>query len=668
MSATLGALAIRGILSRAERPALPLDDSFIHLQYARRLAEGGFFSYTPGEPYTSGATSFLWPIVLAPFHLLGLRGFSFVWAAWLLGTIAHAALAVEVLRLSRRLAGRAAATGSMLMSLGFGAFAWFAWSGMETIPFAWLLLRTARVSASYLEPDPKALPIRPLEVALLGFVTPLVRPEGALASGLALAALVGKRPLENKRLRFFAVAPLFGTLFVPLLHLALAGHLTSSTTMVKWLPANPAYDHAGAWAFIASNLRLLWTSVLDGGDWSAVFVPEHWLVPTLLGALSLLLCAYRARLPVHAAFVLLLVLGTALPTTYLSFLWNRVRYVWPFYGAHFVLLACLSRELGALATRLGSRAPVSAIVSGLFVGALITKLPWTLSDLAQSARAIDHQQVTLGLWAKEKLPEDARIGVNDTGAIAYFSGRKTFDVVGLTTEGESIYWVHGAGSRYEHYEKLPAERRPSHFIVYPQWMACPPVLGEELHRETVTDQSILGGPTMIAYVARWDLLGKGSLPSKFTKVSGKLVDEVDVADLESEAEHDYKVFGGSDTDDVAEMSEEPGCYEAASEDGEVGCAEIADGGRQKRTLERFTGKLEVGRAARLVMRLSAEHDVEMVVRAGGVEVGTVPVGLGAWKERVVEIPPDRVRERTEIEIAPKESSATFCSFHVWFYQ
>jgi hypothetical protein len=663
-SALLGALAIRGTLSRAGRPALPLDDSFIHLQYARRLAEGGFFSYVPGEGYTSGATSLLWPIVLAPFHLLGLRGFSLVWAAWLLGTLAHAALAVEVMRLARRLAGRAAGAGALVMSLGFGAFAWFAWSGMETIPFAWILLRTARASAAYCEPDPRYPRAGPAEIAILGVLAPLVRPEGALASGIAAAALLFRPWGETKYRRLFALVPLVGPLVVPLVHLAFAGHATSSTTMVKWLPANPAYDRAGAWAFIASNVRVLWTSVLDGGEWSAVFVPENWLIPTLLGAAALFTCAHRQRLPMHAAFVLVIVLGTVLPCTYLSFLWNRVRYVWPFYGAHFVLLACLARELGGLARRFGKTSvPVTPIVVGLFAGALVSKLPWALSDLAQSSRAIDHQQVTLGLWAAEHLPAEARIGVNDTGAIAYFSGRRTFDVVGLTTEGESRYWVHGAGSRFEHYEKLPPERRPTHFIVYPQWMSCPPVLGDELHRETVTDQSILGGPTMIAYEARWALLGSGAAPR--TKIEGSLADELDVADLESEAAHGYQLFGGSDQDDVAIVAEAPGCDET---EGAGDCPEIADGGRLRRAVDRFTTSLQQGRAARFVLRVSAEVPVELVVRAGGVDAGTTRLSPGPWTEHVIEIPPDRVRDRTEIEVRSMQEGAYFNVFHGWFFQ
>lgn len=654
-SALVGSLAIRGILDRAGRPALPLDDAFIHLQYAKRLAEGAFFSYVPGEGYTTGATSLLWPIALAPFHALGLRELSFVWAAWILGTLAHAALAVETMRITERLAGKTAGKGALVMCLCFGAFAWFAWSGMETIPFAWLLMRTARVSAAFAEPlETPADARRPstAEVALLGLMAPLVRPEGALAAGIAAAALVFRPSRQTRRWRLFALVPLAGPLVVPLLHLALAGHATSSTTLVKWLPTNPAYDRSAALAFISSNLRLLWQSVLDGGDWSAVFVPEHMRAVTLLGVVALFSRAWRKRLPFHAAFVLAIVLATALPTTYLSFLWNRVRYVWPFYGAHFVVLACLAREIGGLSRRFfKTNTPVSPIVMGLFAGALMTKLSWTLSDLATSARAIDHQQVTLGLWARENLPENARIGVNDTGAIAYLSNRRTFDVVGLTTEGEARYWAFGAGARFEHYEKLAPERRPTHFIVYPEWMACRPVLGEELHRETVTDQSILGGPTMIAHAARWDLLGSGALPRSIETEQLVLVDELDVADLESEAAHGYARLGASDQDCIAVEQED-----------------VADGGRMRRAVERFSASLSEGRATKLVLRVSAEAPVDLVVRAGSIDVGVVSVPEGGWVERVIDIPGDRVRARTEIEVVPRQEGALFNAFHHWFYQ
>ena len=48
----------------------PLDDAFIYFQYAKNLIHGHFFEYVAGEGYSSGATSFLYAFLLAPFALV----------------------------------------------------------------------------------------------------------------------------------------------------------------------------------------------------------------------------------------------------------------------------------------------------------------------------------------------------------------------------------------------------------------------------------------------------------------------------------------------------------------------------------------------------------------------------------------------------------------------
>src|SRR5204863_6523238 len=42
----------------------PLDDSWIHLHFARNIAEGAGFSYNPGVP-VAGSTAPLWTLLLA---------------------------------------------------------------------------------------------------------------------------------------------------------------------------------------------------------------------------------------------------------------------------------------------------------------------------------------------------------------------------------------------------------------------------------------------------------------------------------------------------------------------------------------------------------------------------------------------------------------------------
>lgn len=660
VSAALGIAAVRSILAAAGGPAAPLDDAFIHLTYARRLAEGHFFAYVPGEGYSSGATSVLWPLLLAPFHALGLRDVSLLWASWILGGLAHAALAVEVYRITRRLAGRSAAYGAAAMSLLFPPFTWFAWSGMETMALGWILLRGARVAAAYAEPEEGSPPPGAGALIAAGVIAPLIRPEGALASLLCAAAMAIRPPPGPRARRLLALAPLAGLLVVPALNLAFTGHATSSTAQVKWAVENPYYSAANVAQLALQNARTLIGNILDGGDWTWIFLPEHSAVVIGAGLLALPIAGARRKLPVHAIFVALVALGALVPCTYLSFLWNRLRYVWPFAGAFAVLIGCLARAAGDLARRAHPRlAVVTPILAGACAGAIAMRLPYTLQDLAQSARAVDRQQAALGRWARDNLPRDARVGVNDTGAIAYLSERRTFDVVGLTTEGEARYWVAGAGSRFEHYESAPRDRLPTHFIVYPHWMACPPVLGRELTEATVIDQSILGGATMVAYEARWDLLGSGALPARPPEGS-TLADEVDVADLASEAAHGFDLRGSWDADDVVR-----------SIDG--GGRTIADGGRIHRARDRFRVTWPRGAEATLILRADAEWPLDLVVAANGREIGAVPVPADdTWHEPSIALPADLGGAPVTLTITARApgapaGAARFGSYHHWIY-
>lgn len=658
-STVLGAIAVHGIWDRVGHPAAPLDDSFIHFQYARRLAEGGFFSFVEGKGYTSGATSTLWPLLLAPFYLVGFRGLGIVVAAWVLGTLFHAALATEAYRLARPIAGRAAAVGAGAMCVSFGAFAWFAWSGMETIALGWALLRAGRLAAERLE-EPRPDPSLTRSLMTMAFVGPLLRPEGALCSLLAAVAL----GLEARRARGLreraghagrGLLALAGASVVPALHWAFTGSPGSTTTAVKWLLPNPYYRGPTLWSAIGAHVDLLLDDILQGGTWGAIFVPDGLVYALAAGAVATIVAGVRQGRAFRAAIVIAIALGTFAPTTYLSFLWNRVRYVWPFAGAWFVLLACLAAEIGCLVRWRDRRATfVTPLLAGVFAGALATKLPWTLADLAQSAHAIDRQQVALGHWARDNLPADARVGVNDTGAIAYFGERETFDVVGLTTMGEAKYWVAGAGSRFEHYETMDRAALPTHFIVYPQWMGMPAVLGPELTRATVEDQSILGGVTKVAYEARWDRLGSGALPGE-PLARGRLVDEIDVADLESEQAHAYQLFAATEADNQAVLYTGP-------------AGQLADGGRFRRTADRFVASLDPGVETHLVLRVVADEPLTLVVRVDDEPVGDVEIPWSLWTEAALVLPADRVGPTPHIEVAATRPGTTFASLHYWLFQ
>jgi hypothetical protein len=113
----------------------PLDDVFIHFDYARSTAQGHPFEWTVGNGYSSGNTSLSYPFVLAFGYLVGFRGeHLMVFAAYV-----ACACVFGLLLVTRRLFvdgphDTHGKLGSYLLPpvlLSVGALDWSLWSGME---------------------------------------------------------------------------------------------------------------------------------------------------------------------------------------------------------------------------------------------------------------------------------------------------------------------------------------------------------------------------------------------------------------------------------------------------------------------------------------------------------------------------------------------------------
>ncbi len=418
-------------------------------------------------------------------------------------------------------------------------------------------------------------------------------------------------------------------------------------------PGEPVLLGAALRGVLVANARRLAGTLLNGEVYSVEFLPTGGAYAAFAGLAAIAVQGFRTKLRWRAALVIGLALAIFGPCAYVTFLWNRLRYLWPFAPGWFIGLACLARLAGDALAAVHSRARVVVpLACGAVVGMLWMRLDGSIDDVARSASEIDRQQVTLGRWAKEALPASARIGLNDTGAIAYFGEHKTFDVVGLTTRSEGRYWVAGAGSRLEHYERLRATSPaslPTHFIVYPEWFGIEPLLGPQLEEATVLDASILGGKTMRAHLADYSLLGSGEAP--WTPL-GAIVDTLDVADLESEAEHAYELLGARDAEQIAGYGAAP--------DGRF----LLDGGRTMRTRERFVAHLHPGERTRAVVRLEASVPTRVQVLVGGREVALFEVEPAAWTEAFFNVPAGDAKGETPIELVAE--GGALAVFHYWF--
>jgi hypothetical protein len=160
---------------------MPLDDAYIHFQYARVLAEGHPYQYNPGLPPSSGATSFLYPYLLAVGYLLGFQGLSLGLWAMGIGALALALMAWIVYRFG--LLFQAPVWLAAVVAAGFelnGAVTWHAMSGMETglaILFTFYTLYAVACE-------------RYGHTIAGAALVALIRPEGAIVALLALAAVL----------------------------------------------------------------------------------------------------------------------------------------------------------------------------------------------------------------------------------------------------------------------------------------------------------------------------------------------------------------------------------------------------------------------------------------------------------------------------------------------
>ncbi len=108
----------------------PLDDVFIHFDYARATARGYPFQWSEGNGYSSGNTSLSYPFVLALGYFVGFRGLLLMkWAA----IVACASILAFLLATAKLTApfGRWAKYLLPPAVLCVGALDWSLFSGME---------------------------------------------------------------------------------------------------------------------------------------------------------------------------------------------------------------------------------------------------------------------------------------------------------------------------------------------------------------------------------------------------------------------------------------------------------------------------------------------------------------------------------------------------------
>jgi len=417
------------------------DDAFIVLRYARNLAQGSGLVFNPGER-VEGFTSPTWILLMAPVEFAGLDA---ILVARLLGLLAGMATIVAAVPLSRRLMGPGASPAWSLFAPALlaanGSFACWAPAGLETSLF------TLLVTAAFLA----AVGGRALTAAALAALCIFTRPEGAVVFAvLAGGDLLGPRTDRLARLRYWAV-PLLALAALTAFRLAYYGDPVPNTFYAKT---------GGTWAQWYRGLGYV-------GEYAS----DHEGLPLMLTPVLFSLAAGDARLRLIAAGVLALwaevvwVGGDGLP---------MYRFMLPPLPLALVLQGVLLQRLLAYAAKafpLGWGARVVGAIAFATLVAVHLSPPLLgghyLNYQYQQAVEVPRWR-RVGLWLREHSRPGDSLAAVPIGAVSYYSGLISYDMLGLTDRHIARRELPSMGQGWPGHEKHDGQyilgRRPTYIL------------------------------------------------------------------------------------------------------------------------------------------------------------------------------------------------------------
>lgn len=622
---------------------LPLDDVYIHFQYARQLASGQPFVYNPGQPPTSGATSFLYPFALALGYSAGFTGLRLGLWALALGALALAASAWLVDRLARLWGGPPWLAALLALAFALtGAVTWHYFSGMETGLVTLLALATLYAVAAG----------RPRLFVPGASLLALARPEWGLLAALAAGALAWRAlsvPGAARRRGWWLplLLPVAMLGVQPAANWLVTGTAVASGGAAKSLFSMVPFRWEVVLARVWENFSRIWAEFLTG--YSA---REGWYIAPLLALLGLAgvvaLLRQRDSRPAAALAALWLLAGTAAVATLDTAFWHFKRYQLPLLALFFPLAgAALGRALRALpAARWPARAyallllPFAAATGAAFVGHFALNVGYVYAQPFQMAR-----------WLAANTPPDAVIAVHDVGMMRYMGERTTLDMVGLTTPGAAAYWRSGPGAVAE----FLVLRRPDYIASYGEghgfglgMIAATSIYGEPLAAFPVELDPrynvALAADSQGIYRPDWAgadhaAAHRPQLPWLRGWAAWDEVDAVNVAQIDSEQAHGYQWRGDARLAAFPTEVREWGYINCAGAD-----CHVLDGGRAVDAEESFTVQAQPGRDLLLATRLHPFSRGTLAIYADGVYVARrwIPDLPGAWLDVFTLIPAAQV--------------------------
>ena len=657
----------------------PLDDVFIHFDYARATARGYPFQWSVGNGYSSGNTSLLYPFVLAAGYLLGFRGAAIMVWAGIVACVSVFGLLVGVQGLFAPLP-RWAKYGAPLAIVSMGALDWSLFSGMEVAFFLGIwggALAAALRLASRISDEPIGrATLRDWELGLWGLLLVITRPESAtsIAALGVLVADIGRRrggPRAGLAILARAGGPAALALVVQaIVNRWLTGEFAASGAIVKLTLYNPYMTAKEKWEEYSFLLK--YVVFRNTEHHFADVVPYGYIVP----AFAIVPLLFRKTRKVAVTLWASILSWLAVVALNAQVRWQNERYTMP--AVAWVLL------LGALGFALlleppafpdpwtpdllksrkgawyGARVAAALALIAIFAVHQAPRMRDQIWFFGRASRNIRDQHITAGRVLRQLTPRPKRVLVGDAGAILYASDLPGLDLIGLGGFHDLPFArasVHGLGATLELIQRIPEAERPDLFAIYPSWWGdLPTWFGKQLTEIPVRGNVICGGAEKVIYRADWRALGNDNAP-RTIRSDEVIADELDVADLVSEREHGYEFpHPGAGFVDARVLSDPTELRR-----------EMFDAGRRipAGRSETFRMKVTPGKGTRVIARTAPEHEVEIEVRIDGEPKGRWRFEKAdGWREAAMDVSV----QKGAVEVTLTPVSTDWVDHHVWAVQ
>ncbi|HEY3251810.1 MAG TPA: hypothetical protein VGK25_11920 [Ignavibacteria bacterium] len=470
---------------------VPLDDVWIHFRYAENFAAGNFFQYNPGEP-TPGTTSPIWVAILSiPFLFSPNLIIPF---ALFLSSIFFLYALLELFDLCVKLG--LSSENSMLitiLTLLAGRLAWSSLSGMEITLF--VLFCILVIKNHIKEIDKNKLFI---STGILLGIACVTRPEAYLLALIyyTISVLLFRKTLKEniRNLVFSLIIFIIIILPYPLFCYFTIGEFLPNTyhgqvTQMNYLPNFEFLVETGK-LFVKDNclILILWFGAMGYFIFSLIrrkinnkfLLINLWVI--LLPAISSIIAPNWRH---HGRYLIPLIPFINIVSV------NLFEKICNYFVTGSFKHASLYRKLLAAAILIFT---ISS--TAIFAGAL----GWNVDN-------INNQQVKIGNWLRENLPNEKAFGMNDIGAITFITKKYVVDMEGLVTpqvfKFQKMSYEDGAKSLL----MLLKEKGVNYMIIYPDWydymMKKYSSSFQQVFSARLEKNTICGGIEMFVYKINW---------------------------------------------------------------------------------------------------------------------------------------------------------------------